>query len=578
MIKDLKRYFSLFFQYFKGKWLIIFLGVILGIISELCMLASPLISKFIIDFVITQKNYNYLNYILLLAGLILIIFLFSSLISNYLFVNLYKRISVKFKMNIFEKLQYAPPEFYEKEQIGGITFRLYGDTENVINSWNQILITLPLQLILLISAIFMLNWNRELSIFVFIVLVFQIIIIVEFREPLLKYSQIVRKKGQEVNGFTVEHFRKIQLVKTLSTEKFEQKNFYQKLNDLVKIEIKAFMISKYSDIFITLISNFWSLGILWYGGRLVIYGKMSLGTLMAFMMFTGLLYRPISSITNFFLSFQSVRASLMRLLEYLEIKPNVIDIENAIDFIPEIGRIQIENLSFNYGEKRVLNNINLVIEPNSITAIVGPSGSGKTTLAKLLVRYYDPLEGKILLDGKDIREIKISFLRKSILLILQNIYVFNGTILENLIYGKEVFDKNKIFNSIEEAHLDFISKLPYGLNTIIGEGGSNISAGEAQRIALARAFLISPKILILDEPTSFIDNKTEDKIKKTLINLKKKMTIIIIAHRLSTVKIADKIVFIEDGKIKEIGIHEELIKINGSYRKMYSSILLGEGV
>ncbi len=554
MKKDIKDYFNLLFLYLKGKWLIIISGIILGIVAEICTLISPLLSRYLMDFVLIGKNYSYFKPLIFISIIVLIVYLLTSYFANCILINVFKTILVNLKLNIFKKLQFAPINFYEKETSGGITYRIHGDTEMLVDSWRDFIVQIPMQLILLISAVFMIKWNHVLAIFAFIILIIQSYIIAKFRNPILQNVRKARTKAQEINSYTVEHFKRIQLVKSLSTESIEQKNFLNKLKELIKIEIKTFIIIKISNILQSLISNIWSLGILFYGGILTIQGKMTIGTLMGFLMFTGILYQPISSLTNLILSFQSIRVNLSRVKEYLDIVPEVVEKPDAIEFIPKEGKIVFQNVSFSYNSKKVLNNINVEFLPNTITAIIGPTGAGKTTLAKLMVRFFDPQEGQILLDGIDIRNIKLYSLRKSVLLILHENFVFNGTLYDNLTYGTNKVNDKELENALKNAHIDFIHRLPNGIYTIIGEGGINISAGEAQRIALARAFLISPKVFIFDEPTSNIDLETEKKINETLIKLKEKSSIIIIAHRPSTYKIADRIIYLENGEIKKICI------------------------
>ena len=568
MKKDLKSYFSLLLNYLTGHWRAVTLGVILGIIGEICTLISPLITRYLLDFVIIGKNYSYFRSLILFSVLVLVIFLLASLIASYVLIKVFKLISAKLKLDMFKNLQYAPISFYEKEASGGISYRLLGDTESLVDSWMGVLVTIPMQLILLVSAVFMVKWNLMLALFAFVILGVQSYMISRFREPILKYTKKVRAKGQEVNACTVEHFRRIQLVKAISTEGLEQKNFFKRLQELISLEIKTFMISKFSNVLQALISNAWSLSILFYGGMLTIHGKMTIGTLMAFMMFTGILYQPIAGLTNLILSFQSVRVNLMRVKEYLEIKPDVVEKSDAIDFVPEEGRIAVENVTFSYGDKVVLSNINVEFLPNSITAIVGPTGSGKTTLAKLMVRFFDPNEGKIFLDDLDIRDIKLISLRYAVKLFLSENYVFNATLYENITYGSVDVGKEKIEWALQEAAVDFLHKLPYGLNTVIGEGGINLSAGEAQRVALARALILSPKVFIFDEPTSSLDLETENKINNAFMKLKNNSTVIIIAHRLSTARIADRVVVLENGNIKGVGTHEDLLLENDFYKRI----------
>jgi ATP-binding cassette subfamily B protein len=298
---------------------------------------------------------------------------------------------------------------------------------------------------------------------------------------------------------------------------------------------------------------------------------MSLGTLMAFLMFANMLYSPISTITNFFLSFQSTRVVLSRVLEYLKIKPTVVEEKDAIDLTVQQGRVSLENVTFSYGTVPVLSGITLELLPNSITALVGPSGAGKTTLAKLIPRFYDPAEGAIFIDGIDIRRLRLASLRKQVLLMLQSSYVFSGTILENVTYGSATFSLEKVARALSEAGVDFLAKCPRGLETPIGEGGVTLSGGEAQRLALARAFLLSPRVLLLDEPTSSVDGETEEKIRQTLMTLKQHTTIMVIAHRMSTVRAADRIAVLENGQIDGIGTHELLLESNEAYQRIFSS-------
>jgi ABC-type multidrug transport system fused ATPase/permease subunit len=575
IMADLKIYSEILKKYLLKESSYIFAGIILGIISQTCTLSTPFITKILIDNVILKKNLSALISLLIISVAILILLLATSLGANYILIRVFKKSSAKIKMELFRKLQVAPLQFFEKNLSGEISYRLLQDTEIIENSWSSLLVTIPLQIILLISGIFMVLWHLKLSLFVFLILFLQIIIIVKFRKPLLRFSHFYKSKEQELTGFVVSHFRRIQLVRSLSTEKKEQLNFLNKLHELIKIIVRLFMLTKFSSTMVTVVNNLWAFGILCYGGWLVISDKISLGTLMAFLLFSNILYQPISTITNFVLSFQDVRASLRRLHEYLNLKSEVIESPDAEKFIPGEGRIEIKDVSFAYNSQIVLEKINLTIVPNSIFALVGKSGAGKTTLCKLLVRFYDPDEGSIFLDGKNIRNIKLSSLRRSVLLMLQNEYVFPGTVWENITYGLDFPVKKDIADAMEKAAVDFLKNLPAGFQTIIGEEGINLSSGEAQRIALARAFLISPKVLILDEPTSFIDRETEEKIKNALLKLKEKSTIILIAHRLSTVKIADLIGVLERGKIVEIGTYDELMKKeNGVFKRIYSSILL----
>lgn len=574
MFKDIKKYFIILGRYTSGEGVYILIGVIAAVIAQVCTLITPFLTRFLIDNIIAQKNYSLLLQFLFFCLCILIILFAAVLIGNYFLIKSFRKGGLKFRFDIFRNLQFAPLEFFGKTSSGEIAYRLLQDASVVETSWSNILVTLPLQIVLLLSGLFMLIWNFNLALFVFLILGLQVIIIIKFREPLLRYSLLTKSKEQEFTGYTVAHFQRIQLVRSLSTEKNEQFKFHKKFHDLIKLSIRAFMLGKFSNAIVTTVNNLWAFGILWYGGGQVIAGKITLGTLMAFLLFAHILYQPISTLTNLILSFQDICASLNRCLEYLNLEPNVIESPNAIEYIPKQGIIAIKNLSFSYNSRPVLKQINLEIPANKIFALVGKSGAGKTTLCRLLVRFYDPNEGTILLGGKDIKTYTLSALRKSVLFMLQNDYVFTGTIWENITYGLKSISQEDVYRAAKDAAIDFIEFLPDGYDTKIGEGGMNLSVGEAQRIALARAFLIKPKVLILDEPTAFIDNETEEKVKNSLLSLKKTSTIIIIAHKITTVRIADKIAVMDNGEIIETGTHDELIATPHSiYSRLYQSIL-----
>jgi len=576
MLKDLKEYFELLFNYMRGSYLSISSAILLGIVAHVSALVIPFITRFLIDVVIGQRYYEYFKYILLISLVLLLVLLLTSLSSNYLFFKFFGRAAINLKMDIFKNLQFAPLEFYGKTPSGGISYRLLSDAQLIANSWMDCSATIPLHSIFFIAVIFMFRWHKELALFVSIILILQIIIIAKFRKPLLLYSYRVKEKNQEVLGYTVEHFSKIQLVRSLNTERKEQDKFLGKLSELLRTSLRAFMINRFSSTISLVVNNLWALGILWYGGMQVVNGGITLGTLIAFLIFANILYQPISVLATFVLSFQDIRASLRRALEYKEIKPKIVELKDAIEFTPSNGKILIKDCSFGYYEDMIIKGINLEIPPQSIFALVGQSGAGKTTLCRLLVRFYDPQKGQILLDGKDIRKISLSSLRKSVLLTLQNEYVFSGTVIENVTYGSEGMDKKRVLIALKRAAIDFIDKLPCGVYTKIGPDGMNVSAGEAQRIALARAFLLSPKVFILDEPTSFIDCETENKIKLSLQELRKQSTIILIAHRLSTVMIADNVAVMHNGEIKEVGKPFELLGDEGSiFRKIHTLFLTG---
>jgi len=284
--------------------------------------------------------------------------------------------------------------------------------------------------------------------------------------------------------------------------------------------------------------------------------------------------QPIRRLTNLMQQLQEGLTGFERFVEVMEIKPDIVDKENAIELKDVKGHIEFKDVSFSYtdGENTVLENINMDIKPGKTVALVGPSGAGKTTLCHLIPRFYDINEGQILIDGIDIRDVKLESLRKNIGIVQQDVFLFTGTIKENIAYGDPTKSDEEIIEAAKKASIhDFIMSLPNGYDTFIGEKGVKLSGGQKQRISIARLFLKNPPILILDEATSALDNQTEIIIQKSLEKLAEGRTALVIAHRLSTIKNADEIIVLTNDGIVERGSHEELLAKNGLYSELYRS-------
>ncbi len=575
MWKDLVALWKLTKIYLKGKAGAILLGLFTSIIFSLTGLATPYITRFLIDVIFHANRGDLLLPLLIICGIILIILFFTGLISDYVLVNAFERAKLLMRHDLFRRLQKASVDFLSMQRSGELNYRIFGDTEAIQGFFNQLLIALPIDLlfIVVISSI-MTNWNLRMALFVLAVLCLQVLVIIGFQKPLLAYALFQKGKAQFLSGFVVERFRNIQLTRTLNTEAVEADAFKSYLEELMGINVKAFMFRKFSELSVVLINNIWSFGILWYGGRLVLTGQITLGTLMAFLLIAGMLYPRIASVVGSVFSFQDVRVSLYRFLEYHQVMPAVHESPEAVELSLKEGRVVFENVWFGYkpGEP-VLKGLSVTLEPRKITAVVGRSGVGKSTLARLLVRLYDPWEGRILIDGIDIRQVTLESLRGNVRYVVQGEFLFSGTIWDNICYGAGSCSKEEIIAAARMANAyDFIMQLPQGFYTRLGEGGLQLSSGEAQRVALARLFLINPKIVILDEPTSFLDPETENAIYQAIMDLKETATVIVIAHRPSTVKIADHIFVLDNGIVVEQGMHDELLGKRGIYAAIYTEL------
>lgn len=323
-----------------------------------------------------------------------------------------------------------------------------------------------------------------------------------------------------------------------------------------------------------IISNVLNLIVISLGGYFVYVKIIDIGDLFAYTLYVNFFMQPIKRLTNITQQLQDGATGFERFLEIMNIEPDIVDKEDAAELAEPQGEIQFENVSFSYknGEERVLSNINLTIEKGKTVAIVGPSGAGKSTLCHLIPRFYEIDDGRIMIDGTDIRDIRLKSLRANIGLVQQDVFLFTGTIKDNILYGKPSASEEEVTEAAKKARIhDFIMTLPNGYDTYIGEKGVMLSGGQKQRISIARIFLKNPAILILDEATSALDNETEALVQESLNDLSRGRTSLIIAHRLSTVKNADEILVLTNEGIVEKGKHQELLSQDGLYSQLYNS-------
>jgi len=431
-----------------------------------------------------------------------------------------------------------------------------------------------LSLIMLIGSFFMLitvEWRLALIVYVLVPVMLWFAI--KYRRKMNEAFKDVRVKIADINAQLENSISGIRVAKSFTNEEYEKEKF--------RAGNKRFRNSKYVSyksmaVFqtgIEFFSTMLNVVVISAGGYFIYRGLMNVADLLAFMMYVSVFLQPIRRLSNFMQQFESGMTGIERFAEIMEIKPEITDAPDAVELTDVKGDIEFQNVSFSYdGNEKVLENINIRIPAGKTVALVGPSGGGKTTLCHLIPRFYEVKEGRILIDGRDIREYTLKSLRKNIGLVQQDIFLFAGTIGENILYGNVEASREEMIEAAKRANIhDFIMSLPNGYDTNVGERGIRLSGGQKQRISIARVFLKNPPILILDEATSSLDNETEIRIQQALEELSKGRTTLVIAHRLSTIKNADEIIVLTEDGIVEQGTHEQLMEKRGVYYNLYQA-------
>jgi subfamily B ATP-binding cassette protein MsbA len=398
--------------------------------------------------------------------------------------------------------------------------------------------------------------------------------LVAFGKRMKKASRRSQEQMGNLNKLMQERISGAGLIKAFGTETKEMESFRAQNEKLVRSFLKIQRVKALSNPVMEFFGAASIALIIWIGGMTVINGKMTVGEFFSFLAALMLIYEPVKHLTSVNNIIQQGIAAAERVFEILDMSPEITDAPGATDLPRSSGRIRFENVSFRYGSEWVLKDVNLDIEPGSRIAIVGTSGGGKTTLVNLIPRFYDVTEGSLSIDGRDVRTVTQVSLRKQISIVSQEVVLFNDTIRNNICYGMAEVSDEGLENALDAAFAhDFVSSLPEGIDTVVGERGMRLSGGQRQRLSIARALIKNSPILILDEATSSLDTESEHLVQRALENLVKDRTTLIIAHRISTVRDADRIIVISDGRIAETGRHGELIERGGEYSRLYSLLV-----
>ena len=556
---------------YKAKSMIV---ILLMILVMLCNVVNPYLLQQAIDVYVVNKD---INGILLIGGILLVINIFAWIASKIRWTMISKitnNILVNIRHELYEHIQKLSFDFFDNRPVGKILARVVGDVNALKNLFNQSIQTLIPELLSLVCvAMAMFILNVKLAMACIILLPFLTIAMFYIEIHSRKRWEVFRNKRSNLNGFTHEDFSGIKVVQAFANEKNTEKNFRK----MVKEQKEAFLNAvRLNDCFWPLVELSWGIGTLIVfaiGYKLILSGEIQVGKLIAFSMYTGMFWRPIMNLSSFYNTLITNFAAADRIFDILDQDPDIENIGEAPKMSRIDGKVEFRNIDFSYNVGgKVLNNINFKVNSGDRIALVGATGSGKTTIISLLSRFYDPTNGEILVDGKNIKYVDLYSYRSQMGIMLQDTFLFSSTIMENIRYGRLDATDEEVINAAKavNAH-EFIMKLENGYDTEVNERGSRLSLGQRQLVSFARALLANPRILILDEATSNIDTQTEMLVKKGIEKLIKGRTSFVIAHRLSTIRDCDKILVISDGEIIEAGTHDELLRNKGMYYDLYSA-------
>lgn len=516
--------------------------------------------------------------ILINVGILYGLFSLFMYVQQYIMAIISQKVVKKLRTDVMDKLSKLPLKFYDSKTHGEILSRVTNDVDLISNTLNQSLTQLITSIVTIVGVIVMM---LTISPLLTLVTVLTLPISISFIVFVVKKSQKYFKQQQvylgNVNGHVEEMFGGVVVVKAYNKEEESIERFEKYNQQLYNAAWKAQFISGITMPIMRFVGNLGYVIVAVVGGIMVTKKAIQLGDVQAFIQYSQQFNQPISQVANIMNMIQSTLAAAERVFEILDEEEEIPDPEDAIELENVEGNVKFENVYFSYrDDKKLIEDLNIDVKSGQTVAIVGPTGAGKTTLVNLLMRFYEIQGGRITIDGVDIRKIKRDNLRRTFGMVLQDTWLFNGTIRENIAYGKDNATEEEIINAAKLAHAHhFIMALPGGYDAMINEEANNISQGEKQLITIARAFIADPDILILDEATSNVDTLTEKLIQKAMKRLMHSRTNFVIAHRLSTIRDADMILVMNEGQIIEKGTHDELMKKGGFYSELYKSQFLG---
>lgn len=566
-----KHLLKRFLYYYRPHRKIFYADMAASMLLSLIGIIYPIITRKMLNDFIPNRNYR----LVVLFGIMLLGAYFIKMLLNY-FVQYYGhvmgvRMQAQMRSDMFNKLETLPFGFFDNNETGKIMSRMTNDLMDISElahhgPENLIISTASV----IIAFIYLSTVNIYLALVSFVCVPFLIGISASLRKKMRKAFMDSRTSIAEINASLESSISGIRVTKSFNNSAEERKKFEIGNKKFVAARKDAYKAMGQFHSGNTFVTDIFNVVVLIVGGLFLYKGKINLGDYSAFIISINMFVYPVLNLIGFMEQYQNGVTGFERFTDIMDAEPEK-DSENAVDAGVLSGQIEFKNVSYAYdGENDVLENVNFTVNKGEKFALVGPSGGGKTTICHLIPHFYNVTDGEIFIDGKEIHTFTMESLRRNIGIVQQDVYLFNSSVKDNILYGRLGASDEEVIEAAKKASIhDYIMSLPKGYDTQIGERGVRLSGGQKQRLSIARVFLKNPPILILDEATSALDNSTEILIQKALESLCEGRTTLIVAHRLSTVKSADKIAVIDDGKIKEYGTHEQLISENGLYSELY---------